>query len=192
MTQIATHLCTTCGFPHRSNFPDCLKCRTKVRDLVRRKRCVVCSGGMPEQKYRPAGHYCTSTCANVVNLGRNEMQPAINAAIKRGAILPAKGQVCVDCGAPATRLDHRYYLQPLNVEPVCAGCNIRRGPPIDVKAFVAKQLRTEKVMGIHGVEMLFNYFASYEPVLMRMPTYPTLSKVIGKHRKESFHGADHD
>ena len=35
---------------------------------------------------------------------------------------------CVDCGAPATQWDHRSYSRPLDVDPVCSSCNIRRGP----------------------------------------------------------------
>ena len=34
---------------------------------------------------------------------------------------------CVDCGANATDYDHRDYNKPLDVEPVCRSCNIRRG-----------------------------------------------------------------
>ena len=34
---------------------------------------------------------------------------------------------CVDCAEPATKYDHRDYSRPLDVEPVCNACNIRRG-----------------------------------------------------------------
>jgi ribosomal protein L37AE/L43A len=34
---------------------------------------------------------------------------------------------CVDCGAVASVYDHRDYNKPLDVSPVCHGCNIRRG-----------------------------------------------------------------
>lgn len=34
---------------------------------------------------------------------------------------------CVDCGGRATEYDHRNYDEPLNVSPVCRGCNARRG-----------------------------------------------------------------
>lgn len=37
---------------------------------------------------------------------------------------------CVDCGKRANRYDHRDYLKPLDVEPVCHGCNLRRGPAL--------------------------------------------------------------
>lgn len=35
---------------------------------------------------------------------------------------------CTDCPKPATDYDHRDYDKPLSVEPVCHGCNIKRGP----------------------------------------------------------------
>lgn len=35
---------------------------------------------------------------------------------------------CADCGKRADRYDHRDYFSPLDVQPVCCGCNGRRGP----------------------------------------------------------------
>jgi len=34
---------------------------------------------------------------------------------------------CVDCGDQAQCYDHRDYLAPFAVEPVCQACNARRG-----------------------------------------------------------------
>lgn len=34
---------------------------------------------------------------------------------------------CVDCGSKAWCYDHRNYGKPLDVEPVCSGCNFNRG-----------------------------------------------------------------
>lgn len=34
---------------------------------------------------------------------------------------------CVDCGAVATQYEHRDYARPLDVEPICKGCNLKRG-----------------------------------------------------------------
>ncbi len=34
---------------------------------------------------------------------------------------------CVDCAQPARVWEHRDYLKPLDVEPVCYPCNQRRG-----------------------------------------------------------------
>ena len=38
------------------------------------------------------------------------------------------GIKCFDCGKPAMHYDHRDYSKPLEVSPVCASCNYRRGP----------------------------------------------------------------
>jgi len=38
---------------------------------------------------------------------------------------------CVDCGQQAQTYDHRDYLAPLAVEPVCDSCNYRRGMAAD-------------------------------------------------------------
>lgn len=37
---------------------------------------------------------------------------------------------CTDCGVPASQYDHRDYSRPLDVEPVCRSCNLRRGTAI--------------------------------------------------------------
>lgn len=37
---------------------------------------------------------------------------------------------CTDCGKPATCYDHRDYLKPDEVEPVCRACNKIRGPAL--------------------------------------------------------------
>ncbi len=49
-------------------------------------------------------------------------------AIKRGTLAELSSLKCADCGAPAECYDHRNYFEPLKVEPVCKGCNSRRGP----------------------------------------------------------------
>ncbi len=51
----------------------------------------------------------------------------VHAAIARGDIPPARKLNCADCGNDAFDYDHRDYADPLNVDPVCRGCNIRRG-----------------------------------------------------------------
>lgn len=52
------------------------------------------------------------------------------ALAKQLGALPPLGDAsirCVDCGAVATEYDHRDYAKPLEVEPVCRGCNALRG-----------------------------------------------------------------
>lgn len=60
--------------------------------------------------------------------------------------LPHLGRVyvaCVDCGGEATQYDHRDYLKPLEVDPVCRSCNKRRGPGLHRDQLLAS-LRTMK------------------------------------------------
>jgi hypothetical protein len=53
---------------------------------------------------------------------------AIQQAVMQGKLAALDGSIaCVDCGAPATNYDHRDYAKPLDVEPVCWPCNVKRG-----------------------------------------------------------------
>ena len=51
-------------------------------------------------------------------------------AIGRGDLTHPKFLTCVDCSKPAKCYDHRDYSKPLQVEPVCGSCNVKRGPAI--------------------------------------------------------------
>jgi hypothetical protein len=67
-------------------------------------------------------------------LGYREAMYAARRAVARAVHLgdlphPSK-LVCMDCGNTATEYDHRDYSQPLSVDPVCHGCNMRRGPAL--------------------------------------------------------------
>jgi hypothetical protein len=57
------------------------------------------------------------------------------AEAKRKGILPLlDGSIkCTDCDKPARCYDHRDYNEPLKVDPVCQGCNVRRGPAIPLR-----------------------------------------------------------
>lgn len=61
---------------------------------------------------------------------RKDAHSQVYQAIQRGALPALSGSVkCVDCAiAPADVYDHRDYTKPLQVEPVCYGCNRARGP----------------------------------------------------------------
>jgi hypothetical protein len=52
----------------------------------------------------------------------------VHQAIKRGLLPELDGLKCMDCNEPATCYDHRNYFEPMKVDPVCKGCNNRRGP----------------------------------------------------------------
>lgn len=67
--------------------------------------------------------------------GMDDAHTALNRAVRNGKIPKLDGTIpCVDCGAPACDYDHRDYSKPLDVEPVCRRCNLRRGPAIPVSA----------------------------------------------------------
>lgn len=55
---------------------------------------------------------------------------AVSAAIKAGTIAHPQSLQCIDCDNPAWCYEHRDYRKPLDVQPVCQGCNNRRGPAL--------------------------------------------------------------
>jgi hypothetical protein len=62
---------------------------------------------------------------------RQRAQYAVFRATQEGRLARLDGSIaCVDCGLPARGYDHRDYSKPLAVEPVCRGCNRKRGPAI--------------------------------------------------------------
>lgn len=65
----------------------------------------------------------------------NKLRQAIN----RGDLLPANWHMCVDCGEQAYGWEHRDYRKPLEVEPCCQKCNIRRGPGLPLTRFQERQ-----------------------------------------------------
>lgn len=55
----------------------------------------------------------------------------MNHAIRAGMFPRAQTLRCVDCNDWAYAWDHRDYSKPLHVDPVCAACNVRRGPGLN-------------------------------------------------------------
>lgn len=62
--------------------------------------------------------------------------------IREGRMPRVHGLRCVDCERPAIRYDHRDYNRPLDVAPVCNGCNLRRGPAIPAKGYFSDVFKT--------------------------------------------------
>lgn len=60
---------------------------------------------------------------------RSRASALVHRAVRKGELPSLKGGAvaCVDCGNPAAHYDHRDYTKPLDVQPVCRACNIRRG-----------------------------------------------------------------
>ena len=54
----------------------------------------------------------------------------VTKAIRDGYLPRPNTLLCLDCGSPAQVYDHRDYNKPLDVEPVCHACNVKRGPAI--------------------------------------------------------------
>lgn len=67
-------------------------------------------------------------CGPVVQRIQVRCMAKVRRAIARGQLMPVAGKTCVDCGAQATVYDHRDYSKPLDVQPVCRSCNMKRGP----------------------------------------------------------------
>ena len=69
----------------------------------------------------------------------NPAHAAVARAIKRGLLKRPREFPCTDCGKPAEQYDHREYAKPLEVEPVCRRCNLKRGPALDSVARLPRQ-----------------------------------------------------
>ena len=65
------------------------------------------------------------------NRRKVQAQQLVARAVRKGELKPVAELMCSDCPEPATCYDHRDYRKPLEVEPVCFGCNKARGVAID-------------------------------------------------------------
>lgn len=97
------------------------------------------------------GGTCAFVCSRCKPLDHYTLQPAYLAhtavakARREGRLSSPRDHACTDCGAAAIEYDHRDYLKPLAVDPVCRRCNILRGP--------AKQVsESTKSGGVCGTE----------------------------------------
>lgn len=86
----------------------------------------------PETLFCSARRGCRClTCTTRHNL-RRRAGALVAGAIRRGDIQSPHEFPCADCGCnndgDLMVYDHRDYEDPLKVEPVCQGCNVRRGP----------------------------------------------------------------
>ncbi len=85
--------------------------------------------------------------------GAHRARRIVESAIKQG-LLPSLSDgktKCVDCEQPALAHDHRNYNRPLDVEPVCRSCNVKRGAATpmtlrnrDDRKFGRKKLKKKK------------------------------------------------
>lgn len=71
--------------------------------------------------------YCQS-CKLLLTKTQGRAKYAVYVAVQNSVLPELARLLCVDCGKPAEAYDHRNYEKPLEVVPVCSGCNSKRGP----------------------------------------------------------------
>jgi hypothetical protein len=74
-------------------------------------------------------------------LGKSEAGAAVQCEIREGRMQRAHTLKCMDCGSNASDYDHRDYNRPLDVQPVCRSCNLRRGPAIPKSGWLERALK---------------------------------------------------
>lgn len=88
------------------------------------------------------GRFCRAcNLARYLGSGRLQAMAAVAKAIREGRLPKPATARCVDCGAAAREYDHRDYSRPLDVQPVCRICNVRRGPGKWVKFTPVREMR---------------------------------------------------
>jgi hypothetical protein len=83
---------------------------------------------------------CCERYARDFYSGKNISGQCVAKEISKGLLKHPSNFQCVDCGCKATEYDHRDYNKPLNVDPVCRGCNARRGQAAPLDGFIEKMI----------------------------------------------------
>lgn len=127
-------ICVSCGVVHQRKSETCFRCERneKINHFVAsgKGHCAMCGKRVPDNRIF-VSRYCSSECSFESVSQSVKATNIVKSAIKRGVMKPISEETtCVDCGKPAHDYDHRDYNKPLDVDPVCRGCNIRRGPAI--------------------------------------------------------------
>lgn len=89
-------------------------------------KCFHCQHEFYVRKTR-AKLFCVD-CEAEADRQKSRAVQRVKLAIKRGDIQPPTNFSCVDCKKPATCYEHRDYGRVLDVQPICASCNRKRGP----------------------------------------------------------------
>ena len=58
---------------------------------------------------------------------QNRAHNVVRKARLMGLLPPASTFPCIDCNGVAYGYDHRDYSKPLEVDPICRSCNVKRG-----------------------------------------------------------------
>lgn len=90
--------------------------------------CVVCDAIFSASTRRRGKIYCFK-CSLIMMKVRN----IASMIARQSQPVHARYLKCVDCGKWAEHYEHRRYLKPTDVVPVCQSCNKKRGPALDVK-----------------------------------------------------------
>lgn len=129
--------CDQCGKSHYGFGIVCWHCeRQNAEDARPPLICPYCLSEKEKSSTLGKGSPYHHACSFKVSSISRKATAQVNRAIKRGQIPAINHDTkCVDCGKPARDYEHRYYSRPLDVEPVCRGCNQKRGPALDVHEF---------------------------------------------------------
>lgn len=114
-------VCISCGvlaFRDGGQAKRCLPCASKSRPRIathgrRNSAFLVSMSPTMRKEFRRLARFAHSE---------------VSKAVRLGLLRPATACDCADCGKPAEQYDHRSYLKPLEVDPVCRSCNQVRGP----------------------------------------------------------------
>lgn len=100
-----------------------------VRYIYREKNRTIlyCENCGKRMRHGYAARFC-GKCYKIRSSTIGKAISKVNVARKNGTLPLLDGKIkCVDCGKPAKQYDHRDYSKPLDVDPVCRGCNVKRG-----------------------------------------------------------------
>lgn len=106
------------------NLKLCLKTGMAHGGGLQRRTCRHCKSAYARQ-YRANGY---KERPRTLPKNQYTAKLAVFNAVRRGALPQISTQICVDCSDQASVYEHRDYLKPLDVQPVCHRCNKRRGP----------------------------------------------------------------
>jgi hypothetical protein len=77
------------------------------------------------------GAYFCNQCSREHTKENVQALYKVRAARLAGLLPDPSVCACADCGKPARDYEHRDYTKPLDVQPVCRSCNVKRGPAFD-------------------------------------------------------------
>ena len=112
------------------------KCQSKI--MPKNLACLVCC--VPIKRTSLGNKFYCVDCKPFVLAVQVEATLKVANAISKGLLKKQSDCVCNDCGIGAQIYDHRRYLRPLEVEPLCQSCNGIRGAAIDIKEAVQARM----------------------------------------------------